>query len=420
MTHRLALTAWLLAMAALPAAAQDAPREPAPPLPVVEIPGPHQQDWYQAALQSIAEGRKHDASAELERVIRNEPLHAGAWLDLALIQCSLGHAEEAFRLFGIIEERFKPPPAFLELIASYRQQGCDRWEVQSQASLTLARGIDQNVNQGPSASSYSVGTAALSVEYPVSPEFRPKHDQYTSLSGDYLRDLTSNGTVGIVQFQFRRNDELKQYDNASLFGSVESPWRLGNFSGRHVGTAGLLTLGGHLYQRQAQLQERVTVPLPGKVQLTMMTSMTRLNYVTLNNFDSSTAELRGVLSYSAGAGSVRAAISLLNDHAMADRPGGNRHGQVRSVLFRQNLGMRITGELGYTDQTWQSATAYAPGALDIIRQQRTQSLTASLFYPIGKNQMVQLEARKVRNQENIPIFQYNNRQLQLSWQWQGL
>jgi hypothetical protein len=25
----------------------------------------------------------------------------------------------------------------------------------------------------------------------------------------------------------------------------------------------------------------------------------------------------------------------------------------------------------------------------------------------------------VRNRENISIFEYNNRQLQLSWQWQG-
>jgi hypothetical protein len=45
-------------------------------------------------------------------------------------------------------------------------------------------------------------------------------------------------------------------------------------------------------------------------------------------------------------------------------------------------------------------------------------LRASLAYPIGKHQALQVEARAVRNRENISIFQYNNRQLQLSWQWQ--
>lgn len=52
-----------------------------------------------------------------------------------------------------------------------------------------------------------------------------------------------------------------------------------------------------------------------------------------------------------------------------------------------------------------------------MRAQRTQVARASLTYRIGKRQSVVLEARAVRNRENISIFQYNNRQLQLSWQW---
>ena len=107
--RRLALpcTALLAMLLASPAWAQEA----ATPDPK------RQQELYQEALQSLAEGRKQDASEALARLIDKEPLHAGAWLDLALIQCSLGHGDEAERLFANIETRFSPSLDVLELIA---------------------------------------------------------------------------------------------------------------------------------------------------------------------------------------------------------------------------------------------------------------------------------------------------------------
>ena len=47
-------------------------------------------------------------------------------------------------------------------------------------------------------------------------------------------------------------------------------------------------------------------------------------------------------------------------------------------------------------------------------------LRLGLSYALGRTQSLQLEARQIRNRENIAIFQYNDRQLQLTWQWQGL
>jgi hypothetical protein len=107
-----------------------------------------------------------------------------------------------------------------------------------------------------------------------------------------------------------------------------------------------------------------------------------------------------------------------SDRALADRPGGNRHGAYVSLNLRRPLGWSTTGELAYTRQSWDSASPYSPELLiDQVRAQRTQVLRASLTYQIGKQQRIVLEARAVRNRENISIFQYNNRQLQLSWQW---
>jgi hypothetical protein len=377
-------------------------------------------DLYLKALQSIAEGRRSDASEELSQLIAQQPEHAGAWLDLALTQCSLGRADEAERLFAAFETRFEPARPILELIAEAREQGCNNWAPFSSTLITLGRGIDQNVNQGARTARYVVDAPGGQVEYELSEDFRPRHDQYIQLSGEYLREVTPNGTLGFVQYQLRRNDNLHQYDSGSLFTGLEKPWRFGNWRVRGTGTLGLVSLGGKLYQRQAQLQARVTPPLdlPDGVLLDLVGGVTYNTFPTLTNFDSSTQEARAHLSWREPGRLLSATLGYLNDHALAQRPGGDREGSFVNLLARRTVWYGVSAELGYTRQTWNSSKAYAPGLIEQTRAQTTQVLRGTLIYPINKNQSVQLEGRIVRNSENISIFQYNNRQLQFSWQWQ--
>jgi len=381
---------------------------------------PLQQDLYQDALQSIAEGRRNDASRELRRLVDKEPLHAGAWLDLAMTQCALGHGDEAERLFAIIETRFDPNAAMLQLIAETREAGCSRWQPLSTMALTAGRGIDQNVNQGASKSNYVLDTLTGPVEYALSSDFLPHHDQYTMLGLDGTRELTPNGTVGFGQFLARRNDSLHRYDSAALFAGVDTPWRFGRWTLRTTGSIGAVTLGSHYYQRQAQLQARVglPLPLPPGIQLTLLAGATRTEFMTLQNFDSNTYELRGLLNWRREGRYASASVGRLQDRASDQRPGGSRQGWYGNALLRQALPRGLTGELSYTAQNWSGSLPYSAGFIDAVRRQITQSLRATLIYPLTRNQLLQLEGRAVHNRENISIFQYNNRQLQLSWQWQ--
>lgn len=370
---------------------------------------------YDKALQSIAEGRKNDANATLQRVIDMAPTHAGAWLELALLQCSMGNQKDAERLFAIIEQRFDPPPGIIQLIANSRTAGCAGAPPFRQATLSLSRGIDQNVNQG---STRDLGLT----DFDLPQEFRPRHDQYTMLSGEYLRDLSANGAMGFVQFQGRRNDTLHQYDSSALFAGAEAPWNIGNWNVRGTALAGLITLGSKLYQRQYQLQARVgpPVPLPYSLQFHMQGGLTHASYATLENFDSTTAELRGMLSRRSGDTSVNASAGIQQDDAHSDRPGGNRHGWSGSLQWRHRYGSGVIADLGYNVQGWRGSAPYAIGVIPQVRHQVTHVLRAAFYYPVTKNQNLILEARQVVNKENVPVFEYNNRQLQLSWQWQGL
>lgn len=374
---------------------------------------------YQQALRALAEGRRLDASRILQRVIDKEPRHAGAWLEIALIQCGLGNGAEAERLFDTVETRFNPGPELLELIAQTREQSCKPWVPSSSMALSFGRGSDQNVNQGASTSTLRLEGSAI--ELPLLDEFRPRHDDYVVGNLDYLRDLTPNGTTGFVQAQWRRNDHLRQYDSAALFAGVESAYRIGEWGARVTGIGGQVQLGGHAYQRQAQAEVRVLppLPLPGGVSFAMMGGATINDYLRLTSFDSRTVEARPELAYRNGTLAVNASLGFLDDLGEAARPGGDRHGQLLSLLLQNDLGWHLTGRLAYTRQTWRSDSAYAPELLiPQIRNQDTRVLRASLTYQINARHSILLEARAVQNRETIPIFQYNNRQLQLSWRWQ--
>jgi hypothetical protein len=379
-----------------------------------------QQDLYLDALRSIAEGRQTDASEALIRMVEKEPQHAGAWLDLAIIQCELGRAAEAERLFNIIESRFAPPPVILEVIASQRAKGCKGWQPQSRTSVMFGRGSDSNANQGASNPNFTIGSGDVRVALQLLPENLPQRDQYTVLSADYMRELTPNGTMGFVQLRALHNDSLTRYNTASLIGAVEHPWRIGSWGMRGTGLLALHSLGGKLYQTQSQAQMRITPPLklPDNFQFSVITGLSHVAYPTLHEFDANTLELRSLLTYRTEKTQAQASLGYLSDHATGTRPGGHRAGWFSSLQGRTRLAENVFGELGWTRQAWLSESAYSPGLIDDIRHQKTQVLRGALVFPVADRQSIQVELRQVKNDENISVFQYNSRQLQVSWQWQ--
>lgn len=411
----LTLLTLLAALVWRPAAAADGVSSGEPLAPGIE-------EMYRQALLSIIEGRKNDASATLQQLIVLEPLHAGAWLDLALIQCGLGHAAEAERMFGIIEQRFAPTPSIQRLINEERQRGCERWEPRSTLDFSAGRGYDQNVNQGSRNPNYVIGTPDNNIELPLLPEFLQRADHYTLLSADYTRDLSANGTLGYAQVQLHRNDQLHDYDSNSLFVGVDTPWRWRGLALRSSATLGWITLGSQLYQRQAQLQGQVGLPLdlPLGMQASLSGTLARADYLRLSNFNATSIDWRLRLSHQAGSHSASLSVGLQRDYANVLRPGGDRRGNSVQAQWRQRYGNAVMAELSYSLQNWNSERAYSPGLIDQVRDQRTHVLRGTLSYPLGRDHNLLLELRDLRNQENISLFQYSSRQIQLSWQWQGL
>lgn len=400
------------------ALAQSAPERPSETQQQLlqQVPTPPQEDLYLDAMQAIDEGRRDDAGKMLTQLIGKGPVHAGEWLDLALLHCALGHAADAEDLFQEIERRFAPPAGILEIISQQRIQGCASWQPHSQKSLMVGRGHDRNVNQGASNPLFSIGG---SEPLELLPEYLPQADSYSVFSADYTRDLSQNGDYGFVQLAVRQNDHLSAYNTISGYVGAEHPWRWGRWRMSGNVLLGALTLGGFLYQEQSQVQLRVNppLPLPAGWDVGFLGGFSHMNYKTLSNFDSNTAELRTTLSYSGEQRRAQYSIAYLDDHAVGDRPGGDRHGWASDLYARGVLYDKLEAVVDWTRQTWQGQSAYSPGLIDDVRHQNTTVVRTTLSYPVSKRSSLELEWRYVRNQENISLFEYGNHQIQLNWRW---
>jgi hypothetical protein len=372
---------------------------------------------YIEAIKAIAEGRKSDASVTLNRLIAKAPYHAGAFMELAMIQCQLGNEAGAEAFFTAIEQRFAPQAAIVEIIAQQRKQGCKQFKRQSHANISLGRGYEQNVNQGASNPIFTIPRGNGQIELQLSPDFLPRPDHFTLLNADFSLELTSNGGLGFVQLFSRVNDSLTRYNNTALFIGFEQSWRRGDWSGKGTALTGWVSLGGELYQRQSQLQMRINPPLrlSEHWQLGFSGNLSSTKYQTLTNFNANSLELRAHLGWRSGPSALQASTGYLLDRGTAARPGGDRRGWLSSVQWRSTIRGNLLGDVGWTHQTWHGESDYSPGFIDQRRDQKTDILRAGLQYPIGARQSLQLEWRQTWNRENISLFQYQNHQLQLNW-----
>lgn len=380
-----------------------------------------EQDPYLEGLRAVSEGRTEDAKAIFAQLVANVPNHAAAWLELAILQCALGNKKEADALFDTIVERFKPAPTiFLEEIAKHRAEGCRGRALQSRFSLTVERGFDSNVNQGASNSIFGFGSGAQRVELPLLPEYLPQKDRFSTVAIDYLRELSPNGTLGILQFRSRQYDALSRFSTTSLALGADTPWQFGRWQGSSGLMLSALTLDQRLYQKQLNFQSRVKVPLnlPKNWQVQLVGGVSRTLYPSLVHYDATTYELKSVLSYQTENHRAQANIGVLQDLADANRIGGDRTGELANLQGRSRISDAVFLDWGWAFQRWQSKKAYSPGLIDQARNQRMQTFRAALSFPFQDKYSLQIEVRHVRNKENISLFEYRGNVIQASWQWQ--
>ena len=396
-----------------------------PSLRAEEAADPSRDDYLQA-MRLMAQGDREGASRLLSRIVQGTPQHAGALLDLAIVQCELGNAQTAKWLFDTVIERFQPPTEMINMIRALQSGGCLGPATANQGRrhfLFLARGTDSNVNRGASTRFFTIeGPLGPGLTLPIADAYLPKSDQFLLLAGELTREFKPAALPafrGFLQFQARRHDNLSAYDTNLLGAGAELPFQAASWEWRATGSVSGLTYGGRFYQAQQRL-ELFAAPLAqpfDNARIGGLAALTRTTYSSLSNFNSLTTEAG--LQIEAGGRNfmLKANAGAARDNAMANRPGGDRTGSFVSGLAQFRITAELVGEVSVSEQRWDGSSDYAPGIIDRIRNQRLRSNAVSLMLPIARNHGLRLEARQIRNRESIPIFGYDGRQVALGWQW---
>ena len=374
---------------------------------------------YNDAMQAISEGRLVDAEQLLTSLIKDEPRHAGAWLDLAMLYCAAGNKGGAERLFLEIEQQFAPPPAILEVLARQRQAGCAGWQPKNDYTFRLTRGQETNANQGASNPIYSYGSGLSQIDLMLLPAYLPKPDGYTASYFEIAREIKPHGLATVLQLQTRNYDSLSQFNSNSVFLGAEFPLAWRQWSFKHSAAVGWMTLDEWLYLKQQVLQFEARPPLalPPEWQASIAAALKKFTYPTLPGFNANWREVKVSLGYAQPHYSIQSSVSSVQDIQAGQRPGGDRQGHLKGLRLRRAWSPEWSSELGWQSQNWVGERLYSPGLIDSRRLQETQIKSVSLNWSYAPNQALILEYKDVKNDENISIFGYRNKQWLLHWQW---
>jgi len=377
---------------------------------------------YRNALKLLSEGSFEEAKKAIEAVIAAQPEHAGAYLDLAILQCGMGRVDEAEALFGQIEARFDPPLAIRDLIRKIRAGEC-RPEGSgggSRVQFRLGRGYDSNANQGARDPYFALVTDGGVIPLVLAPEFRPRSDSFTQLGLEAAYTRPDSGTLLHAYFNARKNDRISDYDLATTVIGMEAPWRAGKWESRWGGSLGATWLGGALYQKLANAYVQVLPPwpdLPAGWRVSVLGDWSRLWHPTLYRFDANILRAQALLTFQGRETQFLGNLGLTRDDGESGRTGGDRRGWTSNLIVRQRLAERFLGEFSWSHQYWRGDHAYLPGLFDEKREQRVTLWRLGASYAVAPRQSVMLEYRFLDNKENISLLGYRSRQIMLNWQY---
>ncbi len=381
-------------------------------------------DQYSLALKAINEKRHLEARNLLEKLVDSEPQHAGALLDLAIIQCNLGNRSEAERLFDLMITRFSPPPAIVEIINLHRASGCVQKVPEATVNFLLENGYDTNANQGASNSIFTFGDISNPISLQLLPEYLPKPDHYVSAILDFSKEVSDSKTF-YLQLRGKRYDQLRQFNSLGLVTGMESQFAVKDWIIYPSLSVNFLTLDQKLYQKQATGRLKFDIPsqLDAPVKFNVITSLSRLLYPSVKNYNGTNVDLRFIASRQASNYVANFSAALTRDVGNDQRLGGDRKGWSTGAFLRNAIPFTLLSlqpytEFGWQHQRWQSEKAYLSGLIDTKKYQKNTIYRAALGFPINQENSIQLEYRRIINHETISFLSFDSRQVQLSWQWQ--
>jgi len=332
---------------------------------------------------------------------------AGEIMDLAVEHCRRGESAQALSMLAAIRAQLDPPPALLRLIEGLEATGCNSPAVATGQALRvqIGGGWDSNVSQGITARSLVLGSGDNLLELELDPSYQPRSSAFAHASIDYSATLPAYGLNLQGGVAHRKNDRASAFDVTTVSAAASREFALPKGSLRGQVELSEVWLGGVHYQRsQSVAAQWLDTGRSGALLATL--SATAGQYLTQPSQNSWQLEA-GVFGEWRinGAQSVHAGVSLLRDNATRTRPGGDRDGfQLQAGGVMLAGGWRFKPHVSYT--RWKSAEVFAPGLLDVQRNNRLTQVAFQAERPLSAKTSLVLEWRGRRAHDTVALYTY--------------
>lgn len=384
-----------------------------------------EQGYYQA-LASADDGKLGEAIMSLERFLAGHPHHAGAWLDLAILQCRIGQQEgksKALLQLKSLSNSESLPSIIQELVQRLEAETCTVRDTLAPPSLKVLRitaGRAQNLNFGASHSEITLPSAAT---LRLDERMLPRSSNFAGLElmwrQPFPGSLAGHRFSTLLQAGIQDYAQAPDYATHNLSGALLAQGSFGTIDGVHSLGYSNLYLAGHAYLETLGLRSHWQRPFhDGKLLVGAGLAYTHIAY-TQSAYDAHIYE-PGIylLAGLPWQGIARADWNLIRDHAENDRPGGNRRGMAWSLgaIYPtwNSQRLELHGKLVRLDDD----TSYLPALFGNATRHSHQTLiSAANIWQLHGNQRLRLEWRFQEQQDTLALFSYTARSLSLSWEY---
>jgi len=351
-----------------------------------------------------------------ERVLALNPNHAGAMLDMALAHYERGDYSEAQVLFNRLAGLPQLPPQVANVIASYQSQLGRRSRVwQTSASLGLATGRSNNVNQGLSGGAINLPQVGM---------FTPAE---TSLAkADWFGELTLDGRAerawGDSRLYLVGGWRQRQLAHESDFNQR---WLVGG-AGVLMPLAPQLSLDssviaingwldGHALEHAGYLLNQLTLER-GAAAHWLRVEADVQRFPATPSYAAQQFKLVLGSAWARPNWKVLGEIGVMRDLATRDRPGGNRLGRDWLLEGKLNLAPGWWLGLQWRGESAQQRAAFSPADFGpFIRRDYGHTANVSLSWEPSPLYRWELSALRSRINSNLDLYDLRRDELRLEW-----
>lgn len=391
------------------------------------------ENTYSAAIKAMENNDLQQAQLLLTKVINFDANHAGAKLDLAILYCKLGNKFQSELLLKELETKHILNQNITNIIKQIRDNTCENSNynnsnIQNIFWLKLAMGYDTNINQGTSNPLFEANNGSQSVAFILADNYIKHGGVNFNVNVGFMHKISDRNDKIFVKLNTTNHNHYTYFNTATGQFLYQLPEIYFGEQKQNKITTNIAYNVINLDAKPYLHQQKFFVSLTpfynntynnnySNFQPTFSFNFTRNNYKNIAAYNSKVYEIKTDLKYYQENFLTTLTAGILFDNEENIRPGGNKKGFFIAANHKYSPNNKWLFELFTHYQKWNSSRIYLANFIPYKRNQKIYAYGLNADYKINKNNSIGIEFMNLTNQENISLFEYKNKSIQLYWQY---